>query len=161
MSDSTIRQPFQEQSQTIRPQAVPQIRRREVYVALHMLGADGYDLLLPETHHLAQLLREGEVITGVVYGKYIKETIPYTGRGLLAITNLRILLLDKKPLFLQFDDISFNMVSGVQYRSTLGIETVILNTRMGDVAMRTINNSCAQRFVQTVEDMLMARDRGW
>lgn len=139
-------------------QVAHQLRQSEIHTALRLLGADRYDLLLPETHHLAQLLRAGEIPIGAIYGKYHADTVPHAGRGLLVTTNRRLMLIDKKPLFLQFDDIPFDMVSGVQYRRGFGIEIVILNTRMGNITMRTLNAQCAQRFVQTVEDMLMVRD---
>lgn len=161
MSNEITQQLLQQQSQTVRAHSAPKLRRAEALVALRLLGANEYDLLLPETRYIAQVLREGEVLLGAVYGKYEKVNLPNTGRGLMVVTNRRILLIDKKPLFLQYDVIKFDMVSGVQYGKALFGEAVTLNTRMGNVIIRTFNDRCARHFVQTVEDMLFDRDKGW
>jgi hypothetical protein len=118
------------------------------------VGADEYDMLLPETHYLARILREDEVILGAVYGKYVKANLSHSGRGLLVITDRRILLIDKKPLFLQYDEIKFEMVSGIQFGKTLITELVTLDTRLRNVAFRTFNERCAQHFVEAVEESI-------
>ena len=155
MENSTVHR-----SPTIGQYAASKLRKAQILVALRMLGADEYDTLLPETRYIAQLLREDEVPLGIVYGKYEKTNPPYRGRGLLVITDHRILLVDKKPLFLQYDEIKFNMVSGIQYGKTFAAETVTLNTRIGDIVFRTFNDRCAQKFVQIVEDMLFDKGEG-
>ena len=147
------------QSQVVTPQSIPKLQKIEAREALRLLGADEYDLLLPETHFVAQLIKADEVLLGAIYGKYTKATLPFSGRGLMVITNYRLLLVDKKPLFLQFDDIKFDMVSGIQYAKALAVVNVTLNTRMGNFAIRTFNDDCARQFVQAVEDMLFDRDR--
>jgi len=159
MNSDTTQPLLQPQSHTVTARRAPKLRRAEALVSLRSLGADEYDLLLPETRYISQVLREGEVMLGAIYGKYEKLNLPKTGRGLLIITDRRILLVDKKPLFLQYDEIKFDMVSGVQYGKALIGEAVTLNTRMGNVVMRTFNDRCARHFVETVEDMLCFRDK--
>jgi len=143
-----------QQCQQLVPRQALKIRKAQVITALRQAGADEYDILLPETRHLAQMLRVDEKVVGVVYGKYAKTTLSYTGRGLLAITNHRILIIDKKPLFLQYDEIKFDMVSGIQLGKTLTAETITLDTRMGNIAFRTFNDRCARCFVAAVEERI-------
>lgn len=145
------------QSQVVSVRATPKIQKLEAREALRLLGADDYDLILPETRYVTQLLTNDEVLLGAVYGKYNKTTLPFRGRGLMVITNYRILLVDKKPLFLQFDDVKFDTISGIQYTRALAVINVTLTTRMGNFTMRTFNDNCARHFVQAVEDMLFNR----
>lgn len=121
---------------------------------LRRLGAVAYDIWLPETHSLPYILREGERIEGIVYGKY-KQTSGGTlseGRGALVVTNQRILLIDKKPLFLKYDELSRAIVTGVTYARAGIAATVILHTRAGDIHVRTMNKKCATTFVAAVEN---------
>ena len=130
------------------------LRKAEVLTSLRLLGADEYDLLLPETHCLPRILKSGETIFGALYGRYHKGAKKLISRGLLVITDLRIILIDKKPLFEQIDDITFDVVSGIDYGQVGPIATVALHTRLGDVVMRTFNRQCGRQFVQAVQDML-------
>lgn len=159
MRDKSVDTPSQLQSQVVRTGSVPKLQRDVVHAALRLFGADEYDLLLPETRYIAQLLKTDEIILGAVFGKYTKSTLPVTGRGLFVITNYRLLLVDKKPLFLQFDEIKFEMVSGIQYSKAFRTISITLNTRVGNFTMRTFNDGCARQFVQSIEDMLFDKER--
>lgn len=129
-------------------------RRNEVYTRLKELGADYYDMLLPETHVLPRMLAPDERVEGIVYGKYLIDRGTHVSRGLLAITDQRVLLVDKKPMFLHYNDINFEVISGVMYGQWGLSEVVTLNTRMGQIEVRTYNKTCASQFVNAVEDML-------
>jgi len=131
-------------------------RKQEVRNRLRELGADYYDMLLPETKALPGILAEDERLEGVVYGRYHINKGPNVSRGLLAITDRRILLIDKKPLFLRYDDLSFVIVSGILYGQSALCEEVTLATRMGDVSFRTFNRACASQFARAVDQMLFA-----
>lgn len=129
-------------------------RKAAVLRSLRMVGADRYDVLLPETHILPHLLAPDEQLFGAVYGRYTLDKGSHVSRGLMVITDHRILLVDKKPLFMHYDDLSFDVMSGVTYgQAGLG-EAVTLNTRTGDISFRTFNQACASHFVRAVEDML-------
>jgi hypothetical protein len=118
---------------------------------LQALGADEYDLLLPETHELAAVIYEDERVIGIVYGHYTQNNGAVTGRGALVATTQRVLLLDKKPLFEKSDEISYGVVAAVTY-SRAGIAgTVVLHTRVGDISVRTLNRACAQSFMEAIE----------
>lgn len=122
---------------------------------IQKLGADEYDMLLPEVHALPLLVNVTERVTGIVFGRY-RLTNGDIGRGALVVTNERVLLLDKKPLFTRCDEISFSVISAVTYSKVGPAGTVTLRTRMGDIAIRTFNKKCALHFVTAVESQLFS-----
>ena len=126
---------------------------------LRILGANLYDLSLPETRTLLYLLDPDETPLGLVYGRYHYADKP-VGRGLLVATNSRIMLIDKKPLYLNFNEISYSMVSGVEYAHIGLVSIVALSTHKGDVRVRTFNSTCARRFVAAVERKIFTQQGG-
>jgi hypothetical protein len=132
---------------------------------LQKLGADEYDMLLPEVHALPLLINVTERVTGIVFGRY-HLTTGEIGRGALVVTNERVLLLDKKPLFTRCDEINFAIISAVTYSKVGPAGTVTLHTRMGDIAVRTFNKKCALHFITAVENKLFSvqhaqQDEAW
>ncbi len=121
---------------------------------LRAAGAVAYNMWLPETHYLPHLIREDEHIEGTVYGRYSD------GRGVLVATNQRILFLDKKPLFMHRDDITFNIVSGISRTRVGPIGTVTLRTREGNYKIRTFNQKNAKNFVDYVTTRYLKEERG-
>ena len=132
--------------------------KRQVYADLRKIGADNYDMWLPETNYLPSILHADEQLIGVVYGRYQQKgrygeepkTLS-TGRGMLAVTNQRILFLDKKPMFLRSDTIPRAIVSGITFSKTLFGAYIGLHTRAGDFSIRTYNPRAAEHFVEAVK----------
>ncbi len=123
------------------------IKRELIY-----LGANGYNTLLPEAHVLPEILHGDEKLRGIVFGKYEQTGAqPARGRGALIVTDQRIMLLDKKPLFVKCDEISFEVVSGISFSWVVIAGTILLHTRMGDIKMHTFNHNAARHFVEAVE----------
>jgi hypothetical protein len=119
---------------------------------LQLLGADQFDLMLPETSTLLNTVLVSEIINGVIYGKYTQNnSVHSTGRGLLVATDHRILLIDKKPLFLKNDELSYSVVSDVNYNKAGIAGTVTIHSRTGDISIRTYNAKCANTFVEAIE----------
>ncbi|MDB5185287.1 MAG: hypothetical protein JWN38_1095 [Candidatus Saccharibacteria bacterium] len=127
-------------------------RQKTLDDELHEAGVDRYDFWLPETHALPYIVHLDEHIKGIVYGKYVQNgTEPAGGRGALVATDSRILLIDKKPMFLKCDELSYHVVSGVTYTKVGMAGTVTLHTRAGDIHVRTFNQKCADMFVAAIE----------
>lgn len=118
---------------------------------LRLLGAVTYNMWLPESHALPFFVHPGEKITGVVYGRYKRNEGREIGRGLFVATDQRVLFVDKKPLYVRSDEITYEVISGVSYSRVTLAGTVILHTRMGDISIRTFNHTCARTFVKAVE----------
>ena len=130
--------------------------QKTVQTAMHRdlrkLGAVMYDFWLPETHALPSIIHQDERIQGIVYGRYKHYGGEETeGRGALVATSKRILLVDKKPMFLRCDELTYEVVSGVTYTKAGPAGTVTLHTRAGDISVRTFNHRCAKTFVAAIE----------
>jgi hypothetical protein len=119
---------------------------------LRQLGANRYDLLLPETRSLGKILQPDEEPLAVLYGKYYKVENHIISRGLLVITNQRLLVINKKFLFLRYDSINFNAVSGFKFSSTGFFHTFTLNTKIATFVFRTYNRNCAEQCNRTLAD---------
>lgn len=117
----------------------------KIKVELKIAGADKYDLALPETNYLASVIHPDENILGSVYGKYTN------GRGALFITDQRILFIDKKPMFVDCREISFDVISGISRTNIGPIGTVTLYTKLGELKLRTLNQKNAINFVNSVD----------
>jgi hypothetical protein len=129
------------------------MQQDEINQDLHDLGAVRYDFWLPETHVLPYIIEPDERIKGIVYGHYTYTgSEPAAGRGALIVTNRRILLIDKKPLFLKCDELRYGVVTGVTYTRVGVAGTVTLHSRAGDIQVRTLNQKCAAIFVRVIEE---------
>jgi hypothetical protein len=136
----------------------PVSHRRRIQQELQALGAVKYNMWLPETHALPRIIRPDEQLHGVVYGRY-KQKGRYgqeantlsSGRGMLVVTDVRVLFIDKKPLFLRCDEIPREIISGVTYAKVGFAGTVAMHTRAGDFTIRTFNDRCAKLFVESLE----------
>lgn len=124
---------------------------------LRELGAVGYDISLPETRSLPLVLFDTEEIIGIVYGRYRREDEVGAGRGLLVATNKRVVLIDKKPLYLRYDEITYENISGIGYTRVGWSGTVVLHAHFGKLQIRTFNHKCATNFVHSVEEVLYSQ----
>jgi hypothetical protein len=125
---------------------------------LRALGASAYSSHVPETRFLASILEEGEVVLGVVFGHYKHPMANLRGRGALAATNYRILLIDKKPLFMRFEELGYAIVSGVTWATTGLYTSVTLETRAGNISIATYSTKSATTFTRAVEEKAIKVD---
>jgi len=118
---------------------------------LKSLGAVTFNLMLPETKALASALNPDERLLGIVYGRYKQDRNNVISRGALVATDQRVLLLNKKPLLLERDEIVYRAISGADYSWVGFMGTISLHTRMGDIRIRTFNKRCARTFVAAIK----------
>lgn len=132
------------------------IHRDEVNEALKMVGANRYDLLLPETHTLPLLVEAREEIKGVIYGHYRQDSHEQElkGRGMLVATYRRIMLLDHKPLFLKYLEYPYRTISAISFTKAGALINVTVHTRVGDLSITTGNKVAAQRFINAVQSKI-------
>ena len=120
-------------------------QKKRIRDELKAVGVGSIGLRTPESKELVRMLHPDEHIGGVVYGRYADSL------GWLVATNLRVIFMDKKPLFVTTDELTYDVVSGVK-RSHAGLFTsVVLHTRLGDYTIRYVNAKCAHTFVQYIE----------
>ena len=129
-------------------------QRPGLFAELKTLGAVQYNLLLPETKAIPTVLKSNEKILGLVYGRYKQEKKGLVSRGVLLATDRRLILLNKKFMFKQSEEIGYQVISGVDYSRIAFASTVTLHTRLGDIHIRTFNPRCAKIFVAAIEHMI-------
>ena len=116
-----------------------------VRTELRDAGVSRYGFARFDIRHLPTIISPDEHISAVVYGLSEGNSM------LLAATDRRIIYLNKKPLFIDQDDITYDVVGGISFgHAGLGT-TVTLHTRIRDYKVRTFNRKAAQNFVQFIE----------
>jgi hypothetical protein len=69
----------------------------------------------------------------------------------MVATDRRIIYLDKKPLFVNEEELTYEVVGGVSHGHN-GLGSVVsLSTRVRNYKISTINEHCAQGFVEAIE----------
>lgn len=130
------------------------LRKQRVLKELRELGATSYGLSKSEAKYLPLLIHPGEHIKGVIYGHNTE------GFVMVVATEIRMLYLDKKPLFVKTDELAYNIVSGVSYSFAGFFASVTIHTRIGDYKIGLINNRCARNFVQYIEQHCLENGAG-
>jgi hypothetical protein len=121
---------------------------------LRRAGVSRYGLLKNESRYIPKLIHADEQIKGVVYGRYDN------GSAMLVATNKRVIFLDKKVLFTTFDEVSYDIVSGVSLSSQNGYGTLTLYTRVANYCLRFVNTKAARQFVTFLESNRLEQDPG-
>lgn len=111
----------------------------------------------PEIRELANILMQDEIIAGCSNGRY------EGGFALLCVTNHRLLLIDKKPMFLTLEDIRFDMISEIDYSARLLDATVHISTPNRKLTftgwsqhrLRNILNYTQQRIMEVRQHYMM------
>ena len=104
----------------------------------------------PEIRELANIILPDEIIAGCTNGRY------EGGFALLCVTNLRLLLVDRKPMFLTLEDIRFDMIAEIDYSARLLDSTIhvitpnrtLMFTAWGTQRLRAILNYTQQRVME-------------
>ncbi len=112
---------------------------------LRRLGMSRYGLWKLEARYLPHIIHADEHLRGIVYGHHIE------GSALLVATDRRIIYLDRKPLFMNQDEVTYDVVSGVSYSFAGAEATVTLHTRVKDYTLRTYNKKTAEGFIEFIE----------
>ncbi|MDZ7744579.1 MAG: PH domain-containing protein [Candidatus Saccharibacteria bacterium] len=123
----------------------PQDKKKRVFDELKSVGMGWYGLAHAEAQALPNIIHDYEHITGVVYGRHAE------GFAMLIATDRRAFFLDKKPLFIKTDEISYDIVGGVSYGKAGVFANVTLYTRIGDYTIGTMNDTSARKFVSYIE----------
>lgn len=124
-----------------------QAKINRIHEELKDAGMTSYGLLKIPTRHLPELIDDDENIKGVVYGRQDKNF----GSIMLVATTKRIIFLDYKPLFTNSDELTYDVVAGIQV-STVGMFAgVVLHTRVQDYSLKFVNIKCAEIFKKYIE----------
>jgi len=127
--------------------------RARVNDELKSVGVTAYGRHKSESKYLPNLIHANEHIMGAVYGN------SEVGSVMMVATNLRVIYLDKKPFFVNEDEITYDVVSGVSHWSAGFMSTVNLHSRVRDYRINTTNDKAASQFVAFIEQHCLERTR--
>src|ERR1051325_8716300 len=111
----------------------------------------------PEIRELANILMPDEIIAGCSNGRY------EGGFALLCVTSHRLLLIDKKPMFLTLEHIRFDMVAEIDFSARLLDGTIrvitpnrtLVFTGWNQQRLRKILNYTQQRVMEIRQHYLL------
>lgn len=116
-----------------------------IHQELIAVGVGKVGLHTPEVKQLAHVLHPEEHIGGAVYGKYAGSL------AWLVATNHRIIFMDKKPSYMTFDELTYDVVSGVKSTKAGLFTAVTLHTRVNDYTLVYVPAKAVQIFMQYIE----------
>lgn len=102
----------------------------------------------PETRELANILNPGETIHFCSYGYY------QGGSALLIATSNRLLLIDKRPFYLNLEDIRYEMINQVNFAGRLLDAVVHLHTGNKQLRFRSFADSRLRALCNFVQDQI-------
>lgn len=115
-------------------------------------GATLYGLLKSETRVLPKLLHPAEHVEAVIYGQHNSNS------AMLVATDERIIYVDKKPIALMLDEVSYEVVSGIELDIHLFFASLILHTPVKNYNFRFVNMQCAEKFARHIEMHRLERE---
>jgi len=121
-------------------------KAKRVKEELKAVGAGALGTHTPEGKGLVKLLHDDEHIGGVVYGRSL------AGLSWLVATDQRVIFYDRKPFFNTTDEMTYDVVSGVQSNRAGVFGSVTLHTRLGDYQIRFVRKESADIFVNYIEE---------
>ena len=103
----------------------------------------------PELRELPKIMREGEILQLIVFGRYDG------GTALLCATNYRILLIDKKPMFLTVEDIRYDMVAEVDFAHYFLGATMHVRSFSKDFKFKSFRQIELRKFTSHIQNRVM------
>ena len=112
------------------------------------------------SNYLPRAIHDDEHIMAAVFGRK-KESEGFFGfvEGILVATNLRVLFLDRRMGYTSMDEISYDVVSGVNISSTLIYASVTLFTKVANYKLSFTNHTAAQKFADYVESRVLEHNK--
>lgn len=120
--------------------------KERITTELKDAGMTSYGLMKFETAYLPHVIHENEHVKAVVYGR-LEGTIDSV---MLVATNQRVLFLNCKPFYKDWDEITYEVVAGVRISMAGMFAGVVLHTRVKDYELRYVNLGCAKKFVDYI-----------
>lgn len=130
---------------------LPRDKRKRVKRELLDAGVTLYGLAKSESRYLPKIIHDNEHIEAVIYGQHNSSS------AMMAATDERIIYLDKKPMIELFDEVSYEVVSGIGFDIHLFLATVVLHTPVKNYDFKFVNLHCAEKFARHIERQRLER----
>ena len=127
---------------------------RDVNEQLKRIGVSFQFFGHPELQELPKILFATEELEHVVRGRYDG------GFAILCSTNQRVLLVDKKPFFLNIDDMRYEMIADVEFNHRMLDATVRLGTVNKTLRFTSYNHTKLRHLTTYVQQQVMAFRQG-
>jgi hypothetical protein len=115
-------------------------------------GVTVYGLLKSESRYLPKILHSYEHVEAVIYGQHNSSS------AMMIATDERIIYLDKKPMAELFDEVSYEVVSGIEFDIHMFFATVVLHTAVKNYDFKMVNLRCAEKFARHIEKHRLERE---
>lgn len=125
------------------------ITHHEVQRQLRAIGADFKWWGHSEIRELEHILVPSETIMYCLNGRY------EGGFALLCVTDQRIILVDKKPMYLTLEDIRYDMVSEVDFNQRLIDSTIIVCTVNKTLRFTALKSALLRKATSYVQNRVM------
>lgn len=125
------------------------VTRHEVERQLKAIGADFRFWGRPEARELEHILVPGESIVYCLNGRY------EGGFAMLCITDQRVVLIDKKPMYLTLEDIRYDMVAEVDFSQRLLDATIVICTVNKKLAFTAFKGHLLRRATAYLQTRVM------
>ncbi len=120
----------------------------EITAQLNGLGLKFRFFGRKEVDELPSIINPGEQIRHCVYGSY------QGGSGLLVATDRRILLIDKRPFFLNIEDFRYEMLSDVYFAGRMLNAAVSLNAGTKELRFVSISDARLRKLYTYTQDQI-------
>jgi hypothetical protein len=130
------------------------VTQQEVERQLKQLGVSFRFICRPESLELAEILMPGEQIAHCFV--IVHESVFV----LCAATNQRILLIDKRPMFLNIEDIRYEMIMEVDYAGRLFDASLFIHTTNKKLQLLTIRQDKLRELRSYLQGQIMQVRQG-
>lgn len=126
------------------------LSKQAVEDQLNKIGFNVHGWGRSEINELNKILMEDEVIAECVNGEYDN------GFALLAATNHRVLLVDKKPLlYLTVEDLRFDMISDFNFNQRFLNATICISAASKTLSFKSWNKRRLRKLMQCVQSRVI------
>ncbi len=108
-----------------------------------------------EIRELGKILTPDEVIAHIANGRY------EGGFAMLAVTDQRLLLIDRKPMFMALEDIRFDMIAEIDYSSQLLSSTVKVITTNRTLVFNSWSQYHLREILNITQTKMMELRQGY
>jgi hypothetical protein len=124
------------------------IQHKIVLEQLRAIGFTNWFFGRQEVNELSKILNDGEIIEHCAFGMY------EDGPALLVATNNRLLLVDKRPFFLNLEDLRYEMINEVDFAGRFFDAVVKLHTGNKQVMFRSFAGPRLRGLYSFIQDQI-------